>query len=79
MVKVQDEKCTVAETALQLHVEEKTVRNWIAKGQIPYMKIFGAVRIRQAVIDRILADAEIAYREKKGIRSARASAKTGVA
>lgn len=69
-IEVEDPKRTVAEASAQLGVEEKTMRNWMAKGQLPYLKILGgAVRIRQSVLDEILTDANMDYLEKKGVRS----------
>ena len=47
--------CTVAETAMQLGVSEKTVRHWMLKRQIPFVKIMGGrVQIRQSDINRII-------------------------
>lgn len=69
-LEAEDPFRSVEYTAVQLGVEEKTVRNWIAKGQIPYKKILdGAIRIRQTVIDQIIADADKSYLEKRGVRS----------
>lgn len=72
--------CTVFQTAQQLGVEEKTIRNWMAGGQLPYLKILdGAVRIRQSVIEQILADADAPYQKKIGAKSVRHSGKVGAA
>lgn len=70
-IRVDDEKLTVAEVAAELGVEEKTVRNWMSQGKLPFLKIMGATRVRKSVVDKILADADAPYMEKKGVRSVR--------
>lgn len=37
---------TIAEAAGYLNISTKTLRNWVYRGQVPYVKIGGAVRFR---------------------------------
>jgi excisionase family DNA binding protein len=39
------EMLTIAQTAKRFNVSEQTVRRWVKKGEIPYVKIEGSVRI----------------------------------
>ena len=51
---------TVAQAAQILGMKEGTVRDWILKRKISYLKLNGkAVRIRPEVIERLLAESEI--------------------
>ena len=50
---------TVAETAAELGLKPKTIRQKIWRREIEYQKIGGAIRIRSDVIDRIIADSTI--------------------
>ena len=44
----------VKEVAEQLGLSEATIRAWILKKKIEYLKIGGVVRIKQEVVDKIL-------------------------
>jgi excisionase family DNA binding protein len=51
---------TVAQAAQMLGLQEGTVRDWILKRKISYLKLNGkAVRIRPEVIERLLAESEV--------------------
>jgi excisionase family DNA binding protein len=51
---------TVAQAAEILGLKEGTVRDWILRRKISYLKLNGkAVRIRPEVIERLLAESEI--------------------
>jgi excisionase family DNA binding protein len=41
---------TVAEVARHLGVTERTIRSWMVARRLPYLKIGGTVRFRQAAI-----------------------------
>lgn len=47
-----DRLLTVEEAAVLLSVSPKTVRNWVYKGQIPYIKISRIVRFKRSELDR---------------------------
>jgi excisionase family DNA binding protein len=62
-------------TAKQLGMTPRGVRNWIQRGQIPYVKLMGyTVRIRQSVIDKIIADGEDRSNDVKLPQATRLSA-----
>ena len=42
---------TVKEVAKQLRIDEKTVRAWIRRGELPAIDIGGEYRIRQTALD----------------------------
>lgn len=73
--------CSVAETANQLGITEKTIRNWMSTGQIPFVKILSkTVRIRQSDINKIITEGSVgtlddvlaANKQKKRARSSNA-------
>ena len=51
----QDVFLTVAEIATRLQVNPQTVRNWIARGQLPAVRVGRRVRVRQIDLDRFIA------------------------
>lgn len=44
----------IVEVAKLLHVEQKTVYNWVWKGKIPYLKANGRLLFRRDEIDEML-------------------------
>lgn len=66
----QDTFLTVAEVATRVRVNEQTVRNWIARGALPHVRVGRRVRIRQADFDRLVGLATPDTREANGEDSA---------
>ena len=50
---------TVDETAAELGLKPKTIRQKIWRREIEYQKIGGAIRIRADVIDRLIAESTV--------------------
>ena len=46
---------TLSELSQQLHVKEKTLRQWIYQGKIPSLKINGVVRFSRKSIQKWIA------------------------
>lgn len=46
---------TVGDAAIRLRLSPATVRTWIARKRIDYVKVGGAVRIREDVLDALVA------------------------
>jgi excisionase family DNA binding protein len=56
---VDDEFLTVAEVAAILKLNQQTIRNWIAQGSLPALRVGGRrVRVLRRDLDQLLADAE---------------------
>ncbi len=51
---------TVAEVAELLKLNQQTVRNWIAQGKLPALRVGRRVRIRRSDLERVLDESEIA-------------------
>jgi excisionase family DNA binding protein len=54
---------TVTEVAERLRLKEGTIRDWILKRQIPYLKIGKSIRIKPEVVERMIQEAEIPARK----------------
>ena len=50
---------TVDETAAELGLKPKTIRQKIWRREIEYQKIGGAIRIRADVVDRLIAESTV--------------------
>jgi excisionase family DNA binding protein len=46
----------VDEVAQCLNISPKTVRNWVYKGKIPYLKVNGVVRFEISVIEKWITE-----------------------
>ena len=72
---VEDPLIAIPVAAKQLGMTPRGIRNWIQRGQIPYIKLMGYnVRIRQSVIDKLIADGEDRSNDVKLPQATRLSA-----
>ena len=56
---------TVSEAARTLGLQESTLRAWVMRRKIDYLKLGRSIRIEQSEIDRLLADARVSRVPKK--------------
>lgn len=54
-----EEHYSPKEVAARLHVSERTVWRWIAARLVTYVKIGGAVRIKQTELQRVLRESQV--------------------
>jgi excisionase family DNA binding protein len=55
---------TVSEAARTLGLRESTLRAWVMRRKISYLKLGRSIRIEQAEIDRLLEQARVPRRTK---------------
>ena len=54
--KLMEDLLTVGDVAMMLRAREKTIRQWVYQGKIPYLKINGLLRFEVLVIGRWVAE-----------------------
>jgi excisionase family DNA binding protein len=59
----------VEEGAIYLHVKSSTMRAWILKGQIPYVKLGRRVFLRRLDLDRLIHNSLVPAREAARIEA----------
>jgi excisionase family DNA binding protein len=73
----QDELYTVKEAAALLAMKECSLRGWILRERIPYVKLLGgAVRIQGSVLRKIIEDGKNRALDRKPVRSVRPVARS---
>lgn len=58
---------TVSEAAKRLGVQESTVRAWVMRRRIPYLKIGRGVRIEEKELDRLLAQCRVPAKKEAAL------------
>ena len=57
---------TVKEVAGTLGLAQITIRTWLGKNKISYVKLGRSVRIPQSEVDRIVADGTVSHKRLEG-------------
>jgi excisionase family DNA binding protein len=58
----------VGETAAMLHLKESTVRSWVLKRKIPYVKLGGRVFVRHSDAEDLI-NSSVVYPDVEVVRS----------
>ena len=68
---MQDELLTPKQGAESAQVHEYTVRRWLYRGELPFVKIGRATRIRRSDLEKFITPGQPAAEKAKGQREAR--------
>jgi len=60
-----DELLTLPEAAVLLRLKVSTLRAWVLRRRIPYVKVSRLVRLRRADVDALIAASVVPAREEK--------------
>jgi excisionase family DNA binding protein len=67
---MNSELLDIEEDAIYLHVKGSTIRAWILKGQVPYVKLGRRVFLRRQDLDKLIDKSVVPARRDGGLEVA---------
>jgi excisionase family DNA binding protein len=62
---------TIDDVAETMNLQPKTIRTWVSRREIPFVRVGHSIRFRPEVIDELIANGEVRARQRRRRTDAR--------